>query len=78
MSAYGSVDTTLTRRELLKAGGAAAVAATVPGAAAAQTPKRGGTLRLTVIVDPSASTRTRRSRSPRWSRCPSSTAGSSR
>jgi peptide/nickel transport system substrate-binding protein len=46
----------LTRRELLKAGSALAVASAVPiagpGSASAQTPKRGGTLRLTVIVDP--------------------------
>jgi peptide/nickel transport system substrate-binding protein len=46
----------LTRRELLKAGSTLAVAAAAPVAApgrtSAQTPKRGGTLRLTVIVDP--------------------------
>ena len=46
----------LTRRELLKAGSALAVAGVVPavtpGRAPAQTPKRGGTLRLTVQVDP--------------------------
>jgi peptide/nickel transport system substrate-binding protein len=46
----------LTRRELLKAGSALAVASAIPiagpGSASAQTPKRGGTLRLTVIVDP--------------------------
>jgi peptide/nickel transport system substrate-binding protein len=46
----------LSRRDLLKAGGAAAAAAAVPvlgaGGAAAQTPKRGGTLRLTFQADP--------------------------
>lgn len=47
---------TLTRRDLLKAGGALAVAATVPPLAAgevrAQAPKRGGTLRLAHQLDP--------------------------
>jgi peptide/nickel transport system substrate-binding protein len=52
MSAPHSAETSLTRRELLTAGGAAAVAAAVPSVASAQTPKRGGTLRLTVITDP--------------------------
>src|SRR3989442_6287170 len=50
----------ITRRDLLKATGTAAVAAglagsadlTVPGAARAQTPKRGGTLRLAQQADP--------------------------
>src|SRR5204863_5836955 len=54
------VSTSITRRDLLKAGGAAAVAGlasgtgliTIPQAADAQTPKRGGTLRLTFISDP--------------------------
>src|SRR5919106_6014237 len=44
--------TSLTRRDLLKAGGAAAVAVSVPSPAAAQAPKRGGTLRLTFVADP--------------------------
>jgi peptide/nickel transport system substrate-binding protein len=56
MSASDPADISLTRRDLLKAGGALAVAAAVPvagpRAAAAQAPKRGGTLRLTVITDP--------------------------
>jgi peptide/nickel transport system substrate-binding protein len=50
----------LSRRELLKLGGAAVALGAAgggsdllrPGPAAAQTPKRGGTLRLTVITDP--------------------------
>jgi peptide/nickel transport system substrate-binding protein len=53
------VSTAISRRDLLKAGGAAAVAGLASGsgllapeAAQAQTPKRGGTLRFTVIVDP--------------------------
>jgi peptide/nickel transport system substrate-binding protein len=52
----GVPDPTLTRRDLLRAGAAAAVAATLPQlsppAAQAQTPKRGGTLRLAFIADP--------------------------
>ena len=52
----GVPDPTLTRRDLLKAGGAAALAATLPHAAPpaaqAQTPKRGGTLRLAFVADP--------------------------
>ncbi len=52
--------TSISRRELLQLGGAAATAAAAGGAgvllspvaAPAQTPKRGGTLRLTFIVDP--------------------------
>jgi peptide/nickel transport system substrate-binding protein len=52
MSTHDPIDSTLTRRDLLKAGGVAAVAASVPGVAVAQTPKRGGTLRLTIITDP--------------------------
>src|SRR5262249_2620826 len=54
-----SVSNSITRRDLLKAGGAAAVAGLAggaglldPGSAGAQTPKRGGTLRLSVITDP--------------------------
>jgi peptide/nickel transport system substrate-binding protein len=53
------VSNSITRRDLLKAGGAAAVAGLasgagliLPQAASAQTPKRGGTLRLTFITDP--------------------------
>lgn len=53
------VSTSLTRRDLLKAGGATAVAGIASGAgliapepARAQTPKRGGTLRLTFQSDP--------------------------
>src|SRR5437870_12497150 len=55
MSPSNSVDMPLTRRELLKAGSALAVAAVPavgPVAAIAQTPKRGGTLRLTFQADP--------------------------
>jgi len=52
MSATDSTPTPLTRRDLLKAGGALAVAAAVPAPAAAQSPKRGGTLRLTFQADP--------------------------
>ena len=56
MSATDPAATSLTRRDLLKAGGAVAVAAAVPSVtptgAAAQTPKRGGTLRMTVLSDP--------------------------
>jgi len=57
MSPSDSADTSsLTRRELLKAGGALAVATAVPAAgptaATAQMPKRGGTLRLTFQADP--------------------------
>jgi peptide/nickel transport system substrate-binding protein len=52
----GVPDPTLTRRDLLRAGATAAVAATLPQlsppAAQAQTPKRGGTLRLAFIADP--------------------------
>jgi ABC-type transport system substrate-binding protein len=53
------VSNSITRRDLLKAGGAAAVAGLASGAdllapasAMAQTPKRGGTLRLVVQADP--------------------------
>jgi len=46
-----NADTSLTRRELLKTGALAATAA-VPGVASGQTPKRGGTLRLTFQADP--------------------------
>jgi len=54
------VSSSLTRRDLLKAGGAAAVAGlasgsgllTTPQPAEAQTPKKGGTLRFTLISDP--------------------------
>ena len=56
MNPVDSADLSLTRRELLKAGGALAVAAAAPTAkpiaAIAQTPKRGGTLRLTFQADP--------------------------
>ena len=52
MSATDSAATSLTRRDLLRAGGALAVAAAVPSPAAAQTPKRGGILRLTFQADP--------------------------
>ena len=52
MSASDPAATSLTRRDLLKAGGAAAVAVSVPSPAAAQAPKRGGTLRLTFVADP--------------------------
>src|SRR5437660_8111046 len=55
MSPSNSVDMPLTRRELLKAGSAlalAAVPAVGPVAAIAQTPKRGGTLRLTFQAEP--------------------------
>jgi peptide/nickel transport system substrate-binding protein len=53
----GSNDRRITRRELLTAGGGALAIAAVaphlgPGAVQAQTPKRGGVLRLTVISDP--------------------------
>ncbi|HXJ81719.1 MAG TPA: ABC transporter substrate-binding protein [Candidatus Methylomirabilis sp.] len=53
------VSSSITRRDLLKAGGAAAVAGVASGAALvapgrteAQTPKRGGTLRLALQADP--------------------------
>jgi peptide/nickel transport system substrate-binding protein len=56
MSASVSTSLSLTRRELLKAGGALAVAAAAPAAvpdgASAQTPRRGGVLRLTFQADP--------------------------
>src|SRR5437667_9908633 len=56
MNPVDSADLSLTRRELLKAGGALAVAAAAPTAkpiaAIAQMPKRGGTLRLTFQADP--------------------------
>jgi len=54
MSPINSIDMSLTRRELLKAGAlaVAAVPAVGPVAAIAQTPKRGGTLRLTFQADP--------------------------
>jgi peptide/nickel transport system substrate-binding protein len=56
MNPSDPADMALTRRQLLKAGGALAVAATVPAVAAsdaaAQTPKRGGTFRLTFLADP--------------------------
>jgi peptide/nickel transport system substrate-binding protein len=52
MSASDLSAPSLSRRDLLKAGGAAAVAASVPGIASAQTPRRGGTLRMTVLADP--------------------------
>ena len=52
MTASNPADTSLTRRDLLKAGSALAVAASVPAVATAQTPKRGGTLRLTFQADP--------------------------
>jgi len=56
MSVSLSRDLSLTRRELLKAGGALAVAGALstaaPSGAEAQTPKRGGVLRLTLITDP--------------------------
>jgi len=56
MNPVDSADLSLTRRELLKAGGALAVAAAAPMAkpiaAIAQMPKRGGTLRLTFQADP--------------------------
>jgi len=50
------VDAALTRRDVLKAGGAALVTAAVgahliPGLAQAQTPKRGGVLRLCNLLD---------------------------
>src|SRR5256886_2178288 len=50
-------ESSLTRRELLKAGAGSLAGAAVlpylgPGAAEAQTPKRGGVLRLTFQVDP--------------------------
>jgi peptide/nickel transport system substrate-binding protein len=53
----GRNDRRITRRELLTAGGGALAIAAVaphlgPGPAQAQTPKRGGVLRLTVISDP--------------------------
>lgn len=52
----GVSDPTLTRRDLLKAGSTLALAATLPQLAlrevSAQTPRRGGTLRLTFISDP--------------------------
>ena len=52
----GAPDPALTRRDLLKAAGVAAIAITGPQLASrpveAQTPKRGGTLRTTVIADP--------------------------
>jgi peptide/nickel transport system substrate-binding protein len=56
---HSSMSNSITRRDLLKAGGAAAVAGLAggaglasPGTASAQTPKRGGTLRFTLISDP--------------------------
>jgi peptide/nickel transport system substrate-binding protein len=56
---HPSMSNSITRRDLLKAGGAAAVAGLAggaglasPGTASAQTPKRGGTLRFTLISDP--------------------------
>ena len=56
---YPRTSHSITRRDLLKAGGTAAVAGLASGAgllspesARAQTPKRGGTLRLTFISDP--------------------------
>src|SRR5437870_3939831 len=57
MTSGTPVESSLTRRELLKAGaGSLAGAAVLPylgsGAAEAQTPKRGGVLRLTFQVDP--------------------------
>jgi len=52
----GAPSTTLTRRGLLRAGGTLAVASALPDLlpreARAQTPKRGGTLRVAVITDP--------------------------
>ena len=50
-------DRSITRRQLLKAGGGALAAAAMaphlgPGPAVAQTPRRGGVLRLTFQVDP--------------------------
>jgi peptide/nickel transport system substrate-binding protein len=56
MAPNDPADMSVTRRELLKAGGAVAVGAAIPAVgtspAAAQTPKRGGTLRLTFQADP--------------------------
>jgi peptide/nickel transport system substrate-binding protein len=56
MNGILSRDPSFTRRELLKTGGALALAGALSGAAPgrveAQTPKRGGTLRLTLITDP--------------------------
>jgi peptide/nickel transport system substrate-binding protein len=56
---YPAISNSMTRRDLLKAGGAAAVASLASGAgllapesASAQTPKRGGTLRFTFQSDP--------------------------
>ncbi|HEX3175893.1 MAG TPA: ABC transporter substrate-binding protein [Methylomirabilota bacterium] len=52
----GVPDPTLTRRDVLKGGSglaaATALSAIAPRAAGAQTPKRGGTLRTSVIADP--------------------------
>ena len=53
----GRIDRRMTRRDLLTAGGGALAVATVaprlgPVSAQAQTPKRGGTLRMTVLSDP--------------------------
>src|ERR1700730_14003150 len=42
---------TVSRRDLLKLGGAAA-ATGAPGPAVAQTPKRGGTFRIATLLDP--------------------------
>jgi peptide/nickel transport system substrate-binding protein len=56
MNGISSHQPSLTRRELLKAGGALALTSALseagPGRVEAQTPKRGGTLRLTLITDP--------------------------
>jgi peptide/nickel transport system substrate-binding protein len=56
MSASAPADISLTRRELLRAGGVLAASAAVPAAwpsgAEAQTPKRGGILRFTFQSDP--------------------------
>jgi peptide/nickel transport system substrate-binding protein len=53
----GRIDRRMTRRDLLTAGGGALAVAAVaprlgPVSAQAQTPKRGGTLRMTVLSDP--------------------------
>ena len=59
MDHHSPVSTSITRRDLLKVGGTAAVAGLASGAnllapetARAQVPKRGGTLRLTFQSDP--------------------------
>jgi peptide/nickel transport system substrate-binding protein len=56
MSEDATTSTSLTRRDILKAGGAAVIAATGPqlraAPAAAQTPKRGGILRIAFQSDP--------------------------